>query len=50
MAGSAVASVAEVAATGADFVALHAACWSHPNGPDAAVREALDLVSSAGER
>lgn len=50
MAGGAIASVAEVAATGADFVALHAACWSHPDGPGAAVREALDLISRAGER
>lgn len=49
MAGSAVESVADAAATGADFVALHEACWSHPDGPDAAVREALDLISEAGE-
>ncbi len=49
MAGSAVESVADAAATGADFIALHEACWSHPDGPGAAVREALDLISRAGE-
>ena len=49
MAGSAVESVTDAAATGADFIALHEACWSHPDGPGAAVREALDLISRAGE-
>ncbi|HSM43183.1 MAG TPA: thiamine phosphate synthase [Afifellaceae bacterium] len=49
MAGSAVESVTDTAATGADFIALHEACWSHPDGPGAAVREALDLISRAGE-
>jgi thiamine-phosphate pyrophosphorylase len=48
MAGSAIGSVAAVAATGADFVALHAACWDHPDGPGAAVAAALEMVSRAG--
>lgn len=38
MAGRSLDSVAEAAATGADFVALHEAVWSHPDGPAAAVR------------
>jgi thiamine-phosphate pyrophosphorylase len=47
MAGSAVESVADVAATGADFIALHAACWAHPGGPGEAVVAALNLISQA---
>lgn len=47
MAGSAIESVADVAATGADFVALHAACWAHPGGPGEAVAKALEMMSRA---
>jgi thiamine-phosphate pyrophosphorylase len=41
MAGRSLAGVAEAAATGADFVALNAAVWTHPEGPSEAVRIAL---------
>jgi len=41
MAGRSLGSVAEAAATGADFVALHEAVWSHAEGPAAAVRIAV---------
>jgi len=47
MAGSAIESVADVVATGADFVALHSACWAHPAGPGKAVTSALDMISQA---
>lgn len=39
-AGSDLASVDEAAATGAEFVALRDAVWTHPQGPAAAVVEA----------
>jgi len=44
MAGNAVDSVAAARDTGAEFIALHRAVWEHPDGPAAAVRQALDLV------
>jgi thiamine-phosphate pyrophosphorylase len=44
MAGNAVDSVAAARDTGAEFVALHRAAWDHPEGPAAAVRQALALV------
>jgi len=47
MAGSAIASVAEAAATGAEFVALHRACWAHPGGPAEGIAMAAEIISSA---
>ena len=37
LAGATLASVAEAAATGAEFVALRAVIWDHPDGPAAAM-------------
>ncbi len=48
MAGSAIESVADAAATGAEFIALHNACWVHPGGPAEAIAKAADIVSSTG--
>jgi thiamine-phosphate pyrophosphorylase len=39
-------AVATLAATGAEFVALGDAVWTHPEGPAAAVRAALDAAAS----
>jgi thiamine-phosphate pyrophosphorylase len=39
-------SVAQVARTGAEFVALGGAVWSHPDGPAAAIAAALDLCAT----
>ena len=50
MAGRSLDSVAEAAATGAAFVALHDAVWSHPDGPGEAVRIALDAMAGRGRR
>jgi len=50
MAGRAVESVREAAATGADFVALNSAVWSHSKGPGEAVREAIALLVEEGRR
>lgn len=50
MAGRSVGSVAEAAATGAAFVALHDAVWSHAGGPGAAIREAAALLVREGRR
>lgn len=44
MAGSDLASVEVAARTGADFVAVRAAVWDHPDGPAAAVREANAIL------
>lgn len=44
--GITAANAADLARAGADFVAVSAAVWSHPQGPVAAVRE-LDQVLSA---
>jgi thiamine-phosphate pyrophosphorylase len=49
MGGSAVASVAEAAKAGIEFVALSRAVWEHPAGPGAAVAEAAGLLASARE-
>lgn len=46
LAGSDIASVADAAATGADFIALREAVWSHPDGPAAAVTEAMRLMAA----
>jgi hypothetical protein len=50
MAGRAIDSVVEAAATGAAFVALNDAVWSHPAGPREAVRLAQAMLSDAGRR
>ena len=50
MAGNAIESVAAAAATGADFVALHHAVWSHPSGHVEAVRQAAAILASPGRR
>ncbi|WP_334176640.1 thiamine phosphate synthase [Pseudoxanthobacter sp.] len=47
LAGAAIASVTGVALTGADFVAVRQAVWSHPDGPRAAVAEANRLIDEA---
>lgn len=44
MGGSAVASVAEAAEAGIEFVALRRAVWDHPGGPGVAVAEANQLL------
>ncbi|MCC6982720.1 MAG: thiamine phosphate synthase [Bauldia sp.] len=44
MGGGALASVAEAAAAGIEFVALRSAVWDHPDGPGAAVAEANRLI------
>jgi thiamine-phosphate pyrophosphorylase len=41
-------AVGPLAATGAEFVALGDAVWTHPEGPAAAVRQALDVLARAG--
>lgn len=43
MAGRSPGSVADVAATGAAFVAVHDAVWAHPGGP----REAVEVAQAA---
>jgi thiamine-phosphate pyrophosphorylase len=50
MAGRSLDSVADAAATGAEFIALHAAIWSHPQGPGEAVRKAAATLAQAGRR
>lgn len=50
MAGRSLDSVAEVAATGAPFVALHEAVWSHEAGPGDAVRKAAAVLEARGTR
>ncbi|WP_334176926.1 thiamine phosphate synthase [Pseudoxanthobacter sp.] len=47
LAGAALASVTEIALTGADFVAVRQAVWSYPGGPRAAVAEANRLIDEA---
>jgi thiamine-phosphate pyrophosphorylase len=48
MAGRSPASIAEVAAAGAEFVGVGEAVWSHPDGPAAAISEARsNLLQSA---
>lgn len=46
LAGTSLASVADVAETGADFIAVREAVWSHPEGPRAAVAEANRLIDA----
>jgi thiamine-phosphate pyrophosphorylase len=49
LSGRSMASVEACARTGADFVAVRAAVWEHPDGPAAAIREAnaiLDRVAA----
>lgn len=46
MAGRTLDSVSEAAATGAAFVAVHDAVWSHANGPGEAVRLAQAALDS----
>jgi thiamine-phosphate pyrophosphorylase len=48
MAGRSLESVGAAAATGAEFVALHDAVWSHPGGPGEAVRRAQDALQQRG--
>jgi thiamine-phosphate pyrophosphorylase len=48
MAGRSLNSVAEAAATGAAFVALHDAVWSHAGGPGDAVRLAQAALNRRG--
>jgi thiamine-phosphate pyrophosphorylase len=50
MGGRSLDSVAEATATGAAFVALHDAVWSHPAGPREAVRLAQAMLGDAGRR
>jgi thiamine-phosphate pyrophosphorylase len=50
MAGRALDSVGEAAASGADFVALNDAVWSHTAGPGEAIRAALAILAKKGRR
>ncbi|MGH6924598.1 MAG: thiamine phosphate synthase [Propylenella sp.] len=50
MAGRSLDSVAEAAATGAAFVALHDAVWSHSGGPAEAVSQAETALGRSGKR
>lgn len=45
MAGNTIESVAEAAASGAEFVALHDAVWAHAGGPAEAVARALAIIA-----
>ena len=42
-----IASVAPLAITGTDFVALGDAVWNHPDGPEAALRAAAEALANA---
>ena len=46
MAGQDITSVADAAATGAEFVALQSACWDYDGGPAEAVARARELASA----
>jgi thiamine-phosphate pyrophosphorylase len=50
MAGRSLDSVAEAAATGAAFVAVHEAVWAHADGPGDAIRLALAALGQTGRR
>ena len=50
MAGRSLDSVAQAAATGADFVAVRDVVWSHPAGPREAVRQAAAALAPGGRR
>lgn len=43
------ASIPDLASTGADFVALYDAVWGHPDGPGAAVKEVLAALRPVRE-
>ena len=47
IAGDDLATAGEMAAAGADFVAVGAGIWSHPGGPEAAIRELLAILGNA---
>jgi thiamine-phosphate pyrophosphorylase len=47
MAGHDIESVAECAATGAEFIAVSGAVWNSPSGPDEAVRRANEILRAA---
>ncbi|HOV02970.1 MAG TPA: thiamine phosphate synthase [Kaistiaceae bacterium] len=47
LSGADIASVTDAARTGADFIALRAAVWDHPDGPAAAVAAAERLIDEA---
>jgi thiamine-phosphate pyrophosphorylase len=46
MAGNDIGSVADAAATGAEFVALQSACWEYEDGPAAAIAHAHQLIAN----
>src|SRR5688572_15521538 len=50
MAGSSLTSIADAAATGAAFVAVHQAVWSHEAGPGEAIRRAVAALEAEGLR
>jgi thiamine-phosphate pyrophosphorylase len=50
MAGRSLTSIADAAATGAAFVAVHQAVWSHEAGPGEAIRRALAALRAEGLR
>jgi thiamine-phosphate pyrophosphorylase len=47
VAGDDLATAGEMAAAGADFVAVGACIWSHPGGPEAAIHELLSMIGNA---
>jgi thiamine-phosphate pyrophosphorylase len=50
MAGRSLASIAETATTGADFVGVGTAIWSHPDGPAVAIGEACARLRQSARR
>ena len=50
MAGRSIDSVRDAAATGAEFVALHDAVWSHAGGPGEAMKLAAAMLRHAGRQ
>ncbi len=49
LAGSDLSGIADLVATGADFIALRDAVWTHPDGPAAAIAEADRLIDAVLE-
>ena len=49
LAGSDLSGITDLAATGADFIALRDAVWTHPDGPAAAIGEANRLIDAVME-
>jgi thiamine-phosphate pyrophosphorylase len=47
LAGSDMASIDALAATGADFIAVRDVIWNHPEGPGAAIAEAVRRIAAA---